>query len=53
MKIGFLVWQTGKNHKKGKYKIVYEWEKLQEPNKHRTVDESVSIIVYHSSYTQF
>lgn len=29
MKIGFLVWQTGKNRKKGKYKIVYEWEKLQ------------------------
>lgn len=33
MKIGFLVWQTGKNRKKGKYKIVYEWESLQNSHK--------------------
>ena len=33
MKIGFLVWQIGKNRKKGKYKIVYEWESLQKSHK--------------------
>ena len=33
MKIGFLVWQTRKNRKKGKYKIVYEWEELQKSHK--------------------
>lgn len=33
MKIGFLVWKAGKNHKRGKYKIVYEWEELQKFHK--------------------
>ena len=47
-----LVWQTGKNHKKGKYKIVYEWEKLQESqqasnSRRRGVQNSV-----HKSYTK-